>query len=307
MKKLALAAAALVFVACAKKPEEQKSPEPSAAPAAASYPQEAKVDQLTSAEKLDAVLAAQPADEQARYPHRHPKETLQFIGVEPGMTVVEVLPGGGWWTKILLPYLGSSGKVVGADYSLAMWALFGEYAPKPEEQAKWTTTWPAGAAAWCAADCAATGAFAYGSVPAEMKGTADVVLVFRALHHFNRFEDDGGYLTAALKDTMDILKPGGIVGVEQHRAPAGNSDQWADGENGYLKQDAVIAAFKAAGFEFVGSSEVNANPKDQPTEEDMVWRLPPSLATSRDNPEMKARMEAIGESDRMTLKFRKPG
>jgi predicted methyltransferase len=130
--------------------------------------------------------------------------------------------------------------------------------------------------------------------------------MLRALHHFNRLEDDGGYLTSALKDTYDVLKPGGVVGVEQHRAPAGNPDAWADGENGYLKQDAVIAAFTAAGFEFVATSEINANPKDQPTEQDFVWRLPPTLATSRDDPGLKARMEAIGESDRMTLKFRKP-
>ncbi|MEQ1932110.1 MAG: hypothetical protein ABL957_16480, partial [Parvularculaceae bacterium] len=77
-------------------------------------------------------------------------------------------------------------------------------------------------------------------------------------------------------------------------------DAWAGGENGYLKQDAVIAAFTAAGFEFVEASEINANPKDQPTENDFVWRLPPTLATSGANPELKAQMEAIGESDRMT-------
>ena len=298
--KLLIAVAALALFACSKKPEDAKAP--GAPPAETGSAPEA-----TPSERLDAILAAQPADEQARYKDRHPKETLEFIGVTPGMTVVEVLPGGGWWTKILLPYLGAEGEVIGADYSLPMWALFGEYAPDPEKQKVWAAEWPAKAAAWCSGECAATAAFVYGSVPEGMKGSADAVLMFRALHHFNRLEDDGGYLTAALKDTMDVLKPGGIVGVEQHRAPATNSDAWADGENGYLKQDAVIAAFIAAGFEFVGSSEANANPKDQPTEQDFVWRLPPTLATSGDNPELKAQMQAIGESDRMTLKFRKPG
>ncbi|MEQ8751494.1 MAG: hypothetical protein RIC52_17140, partial [Amphiplicatus sp.] len=139
-----------------------------------------------------------------------------------------------------------------------------------------------------------------------MKETVDAVLMVRALHHFNRLEEQGGYMTAALKDTMDVLKPGGIVGVVQHRAPEGNADAWATGDNGYLKQDQVIAAFEAAGFELVDTSEINANPNDQPTEEEFVWRLPPALATSADNAELKAQMEAIGESDRMTLKFRKP-
>ncbi|NLG75036.1 MAG: methyltransferase, partial [Xanthomonadaceae bacterium] len=78
------------------------------------------------------------------------------------------------------------------------------------------------------------------------------------------------------------------------------------GDAGYVKQSAVVAAFEKAGFELIGSSEINANPKDQPTEEDVVWRLPPTLATSRDDPELRKQMEAIGESDRMTLKFRKP-
>jgi predicted methyltransferase len=301
---LLIAAAAVALCACSSKDADQTAG--TAAPQAPSSAESA-LDPLTSSERLDRILAAQPAEEQARYQHRHPKETLQFIGVEPGMTVVEVLPGGGWWTKILMPYLGASGAVIGADYPLEMWALFGEFAPDPEKQKVWAAEWPAQAVGWCEDDCAPAKAVVYGSLPEEMKGTADIVLMFRALHHFSRFEDDGGYLTAALKDTYDLLKPGGLVGVEQHRAPVANSDAWADGENGYLKQDAVIAAFTAAGFEFVASSEINANPKDQPTEQDFVWRLPPALATSRDNPALKAQMEAIGESDRMTLKFRKPG
>jgi predicted methyltransferase len=294
--------AALVVVACAKKAEEAPAPAPAEPVATAEEPATE-----TAGARLDRVLSAQPDDEKARYQYRHPKEALEFFGVEPGMTVVEVLPGGGWWSKILIPYVGPTGKLVGADYSLPMWALFGEFAPDPEKQKTWATDWPAGAKDWCATDCAPISAFVYGSLPEEMKGTADAVLMFRALHHFSRFEEEGGFYTAALKDTFDVLKPGGIVGVEQHRAPAANSDKWAEGDNGYLKQDAVIAAFTAAGFEFVGSSEINANPKDQPTEQDFVWRLPPSFATSGDNPELKAQMEAIGESDRMTLKFRKPG
>src|SRR5690606_27198267 len=108
----------------------------------------------------------------------------------------------------------------------------------------------------------------YGEFPEDLAGTADVVLVVRALHHLMRLEDQGGYLTKALEDMKTVLKPGGIVGVVQHRAPETSSDAWARGDAGYVKQSAVIAAFEKAGFEFVGSSEINANPKDQPTEQD---------------------------------------
>lgn len=260
--------------------------------------------------RMDAALGAQTAEVQARYKWRHPKETLEFFGVAPGMTVVDVLPGGdGYYSKILISYLGKEGRVIGADYSPKMWKLFGGFADEAflAKKTAWAADWTATAEGWRAGeDSASVGAFAYDALPEELKGTADVVLLIRAMHHFNRFEEEGGFLTAGLKDTFDILKPGGIVGVVQHRAPAGNPDKWAEGDNGYLKQSQQIAAFEAAGFEFVGSSEINANPADKPTETDIVWRLPPTLGTSRDNPELRAQMEAIGESDRMTLKFRKP-
>jgi predicted methyltransferase len=261
--------------------------------------------------RLDAALASQAPGVQARYKYRHPKETLEFFGVEPGMTVVDVLPGGdGYYSKILIPYLGAKGRVIGADYSVPMWSLFGAFVNEEflAKKANWASEWTAAAEGWrTGEDSASVDAFVFGSVPEATKGSADAVLAFRAMHHFNRFEEEGGYRTAALKDMMDVLKPGGIVGIVQHRAPEANSDKWAEGDNGYLKQSQLIAAFEAAGFEFVGSSEINANPADKPTESDLVWRLPPSLATSKDNPELKAQMEAIGESDRMTLKFRKPG
>lgn len=258
--------------------------------------------------RLDAVLSAQPADVQARYEWRHPKETLEFFGVAPGMTVVDTLPGEVWYAGILADYLGPDGEVVGADYSPEMWKLFGGFVNEEflARKATWANDWVAGSAKWAPAEGAKISAFAYGAVPERLRGKVDVLLLVRAMHHFNRFEDEGGWRTAALEDVMAVLKPGGIVGVVQHRAPEGNSDQWAEGDNGYLKQSQVIAAFDAAGFEFVGSSEVNANPADHPTESDVVWRLPPSLATSRNDPALRARMEAVGESDRMTLKFRKP-
>jgi len=103
-----------------------------------------------------------------------------------------------------------------------------------------------------------------------------------------------------------VLKPGGTMGVVQHHAREDMSDEFADGSHGYLKKSFVIAAAEQAGFEFVAESDINANPNDQPGEEDIVWRLPPSFATSAEDPELKAKLAAVGESNRMTLKFRKP-
>jgi predicted methyltransferase len=303
--KLRSLALALVALACS-----QAATPPPAAPegesAAEGSPAAPPVTPAASAERLDAVLAAQPEAAKARYPYRHPKEMIEFFGIQPGMTVVDTLPGEVFYAGILLDYLGKDGKVILADYSPKMWTQFGDYSPDPKEKANWPTDVVGKWEGKRGPDAAGLAAFQYGSVPDDMAGTVDVVLLSRALHHFMRLESNGGYLTQALADINKLLKPGGVVGVEQHRAPEKNSDAWAKGEAGYLKQSAVVAAFQKAGFELVGSSEINANPKDQPTEKDVVWRLPPTLAMSKDKPEQKAQMEAIGESDRMTLKFKKP-
>ncbi len=294
-RHLLVGAAALALFGCSK-----EAPAPEEAQSSAT-----ETAQPSASEKLDAVLAAQPEADKARYAARHPKETLEFFGVQPGMTVVDTLPGDVWYSGILLDYLGPQGKVIAADYSPEMWTQFGEYSPKPEEKAKWTTDFAAKLEAKRGEDDAAVTAVHYGSIPDDLAGTADVVLVVRAIHHFMRLEDKG-YLTQALEDMKKVLKPGGIVGVVAHRAPEQSADAWAKGDSGYVKQSAVVAAFEKAGFELVEASEINANPKDQPTEKDFVWRLPPTLATSQNDPELKAQMEAIGETDRMTLKFRKP-
>jgi len=112
--------------------------------------------------------------------------------------------------------------------------------------------------------------------------------------------------TATIEETFNTVKPGGVVGVVQHRGPEGNSDGWANGDAGYLKQSRVVEAFEAAGFVLEASSEINANPADVPSNEDVVWRLPPSTGTTEEGTPERAAMEAIGESDRMTLLFRKP-
>lgn len=258
-------------------------------------------------ERFDAILAAQPEEVQARFKNRQPKKTLDFFGIEPGMTVVEVLPGGGWYTKILLPYLGNDGMVIGADYSLQMWPHF-SFADEEflEQKETWIRDWTADAEQWRTDDGARVSAFVLGSLPESMHGTADAVLFIRALHNLARFSAAGDFLGEALSDAYNVLKPGGIVAIVQHHARDDMPDEWASGSNGYLKKGFVMEQMQAAGFQFVAESDMHANPKDRPTTEEFVWRLPPGYSGSRDNPELKAKVDAIGESNRMTLMFRKP-
>ncbi|MGB5164678.1 MAG: hypothetical protein WBN61_05435 [Woeseiaceae bacterium] len=278
-------------------PAEVDAPAPAAAVAAAP----------SASELLAAALAAQPDEVRARYQYRHPQETIEFFGVEPGMTVVEGLPGGGWYTRALLPYLGTDGAIIGADYSLDLYPLFNfvneEFMAK---QRQWTSTFAVDAVEWAGDDGAAVkGAFHFGSMPEELAETADVVLMIRALHNLANFENagEGAFLTAALADAYRILKPGGVLGVVQHEAREDMSDDFANGTRGYLKKSFVIQRAQAAGFEFVAESDINKNAKDQPGDDDIVWRLPPTYGTSGDSEEMRAQMDAIGESNRMTLKF----
>jgi len=256
---------------------------------------------------LDAALSAQSEKAIARYQYRNPKETLEFFGIEPGMRVLEALPGGGWYSKILLPYLGESGHLVGVDYPLDMWGNFSfmtEEAIKKKET--WAETWVEGAQPWRGETGASVSAATFATVPDDLDNSLDAAVFIRALHNLARFSDKGNYLENSLKATYKALKPGGVLGVVQHRALEDRPDAWADGSNGYLKQSFVIEQAEAAGFEFVAESSINANDKDQAVEGDFVWRLPPTLNGAKDNEELKEKMLAIGESNRMTLKFRKP-
>ena len=256
---------------------------------------------------LHDALMSQPEETRARYEARNPGKTIDFIGIKPGMKVVEALPGGGWYSKILLSYLGDDGTLIGADYAADMYPKFGFFDDEALEAKKtWVEDWTAQAREWDTGSDADIRAFAFGSMPESMEGTADAVVFVRALHNLARFEGDGEYLTKALADAYAVLKSGGVVGIVQHQIIEDAPDDWAQGNRGYLKQSFVIEKMKDAGFEFVAESDINHNAKDQPGENDVVWRLPPTLATSRDNPELAEQMKAIGESNRMTLLFRKP-
>lgn len=266
-----------------------------------------EVAEMTAEAKLAVILEAQPDEVKARYDARNPAETLAFFGIEPGMKVAEALPGGGWYSKILLPYLGEDGVLVGAHYPDELWSLFGFGDEWAATRVEGTANWPDQAAEWEIDGAAKIKSYQLTKMPEDASGKLDAVLFIRALHNLNRFSSgDTDYMGDTLAETYRVLKPGGIVGVVQHEAPEANSDAWADGSNGYLKEAAVIAAFEAAGFELEASSDINANPADVPSEDEFVWRLPPVLVGTEEGTPERAAYEAVGESNRMTLKFRKP-
>ncbi len=285
MKKIAFLAAAILLHGCAT---EVASPS------------------LSSADKQRLVEIAQnmPAEHQARHGARHPVETLEFFGITPGDTVIEALPGEGWYSQILFPYLGKEGRLIGVDYSITMWPEFGAWATPEfiDGRKAWPAQWAVDAKTWGGANGAAAEAYTFANLPAELTGKVDAVLFIRALHNLARFDAKGNYLTQALAETHRVLKPGGVVGIVQHAMSEDKPDAWADGSRGYLKRSRLISAMTAAGFEFAGEHDINKNPKDDPQADDNVWRLPPSLRTSD---EQKAANQAIGESNRVTLLFRK--
>lgn len=265
----------------------------------------ASAETAPAADGLEQIIAARSESDRARDAARHPAETLSFFRVSPGMTVAEALPGGGWYTRILAPWLGTDGALYGVNYGKEMWPAFGFMDEKTiKSRIAMTAQYPAQVSQYTDNSIDAQG-FTFNTVPEDTYNTVDRVLVIRALHNLNRFEAAAGTRSQALSAMRVMLKKDGLIGVVQHRAPETADDAGADGSRGYLKQSAVIAMFEKAGFELVASSEINANPKDQPGPEDIVWRLPPSLNDAKDKPDRKAAMEAIGESDRMTLLFRK--
>jgi predicted methyltransferase len=225
----------------------------------------------------------------ARDPFRHPAEELAFFGLGPKMTVVEVWPGGGYWTEILAPYLKSSGHYIAAV------TVTGE---SPEED-KGTTAWRTRMEGQ--KDHVGTltiTELGQGHYEVAAPGSADLIVTFRNLHNWM----DGGYADEALKGLYTALKPGGILGIEDHRG-LDTKPQDPKAKSGYVRQDYTIALARKAGFEFVGASEINANPKDTKEYPEGVWTLPPTLALGDKD---RAKYVAIGESDNYVLKFRKP-
>lgn len=249
--------------------------------------------------RLAAIVDARSDEAKARDQYRRPYETLSLFGIEEGMTVIDSLPGS-WYGDIIAPLVGESGKYIGVRYG--EWFFKNRFKDDAEERwagaQKFLTEWPEQAKGYDGGkNSPETEAFFFPGLPESMDGTADAWLFIRALHHTNRY--DPKYLDQTAADAFRVLKSGGIAGVVQHRAPEDAGEKLASGGSGYLKQSRVIEAFKSAGFILENASEINANRKDQPGADDIVWRLPPA---NKDNPEA----QAIGESDRMTLVFKKP-
>ncbi|MGH6847301.1 MAG: class I SAM-dependent methyltransferase [Methylocella sp.] len=219
----------------------------------------------------------------ARDRYRHPLEILTFFGVKADSNVVEIVPGkAGYWTEILAPYLKARGNYTASgDAQRDVAPLKARIAASPEVYGKIIIT-----------------EFTGGDQEIAPRNSADFVLTFRNIHNWMR----AGTADAAFRAFYKALKPGGILGVEEHR---GRPDQPQDphAKSGYVRQDFAIALAEKAGFKLIGSSEVNANPKDTKDYPEGVWTLPP---TYRLKDQDRDKYSAIGESDRFVLKFAKP-
>ncbi len=226
----------------------------------------------------------------ARDPYRHPLETLMFLGIKPDMTVVEIWPGGGWYTEILAPFLKDKGKFYAAHRNRdtdnkRLLKFIAQYdaklAARPAQYSKVTVT-----------------QLSRKKGDIAPAGSADMVLTFRNLHNWMKHGFDAHVFNAM----FEALKPGGILGVVEHRA---DPEEFPDPQalSGYVHEEQVLEMAEAAGFKFVGKSEINANPKDTRDHPKGVWTLPPSYRLKDKDRE---KYQSIGESDRMTLKFIKP-
>jgi predicted methyltransferase len=276
-----LAATAVALVSAPLMAKAAKPMAPQADPSAA------------TAAKLDAAIAGAHRSDanRARDKYRNPKETLLFFGLEPGQTVVEISPGAGWYTEILAPVLNDRGLYIaahnnpgGSPGAQKQRAAFKEkLAANPELYGKAAVT--------------SFGKGISGNIAAP--GSADMVLTFRNVHNWV----GAGFAEEAFRSFYTALKPGGVLGVVEHRMPEDRADSEAARNSGYMKPSEVVRLAEAAGFKLAASSEVNANPKDTADHAKGVWTLPPNFRLGDTDREKYA---AIGESDRMTLKFVKP-
>lgn len=265
-----------------------------AAPLALAAPPPAAAQASATGELAGVVSHPRRDADRARDQYRNPAATLAFFQVEPGMTVVDYVPADGWYARVIAPYLGPKGRYI---------AMGPDVTGAPEGQRNYwggqADKIRANSANWNLGEAAALSGFNTDAVPAELTGQVDRVLIFRELHNMLRSD----WLHDDMIAIRKVLKPGGLVGIEQHRAPADWPYAKTDGNRGYLREKDVIALFDLYGFDLVAQSEINANPRDTKDWPQGVWMLPPGLRGATD--ETRPKMLAIGESDRMTMLFRK--
>ena len=231
------------------------------------------------------------AEDKARDIHRHPVETLAFFHVGPHMKVGEYSPGGGWYSRLLGHYLGGEGQLVGiytnpltATADPARQQRIRDSAAGFGKEVAGYTGLPAEKFSGLTLDQAAS-----------QKGTFDRILVIRAMHNITR----AGIADTEIRAMRELLKDDGLIGIVQHRSKADAPWSYANGSKGYLKQQDVVDFMRLNGFELVAASEINANAKDPANHPEGVWEMPPTLATKRED------LKGLGESDRMTLLFKK--
>jgi len=252
----------------------------------------------TAAGHLHAIMTAvagdwRSPDNRARDTFRHPVQTLAFLGVQPQSTVIEITPGGGWYAEILAPLLREDGQYVAAIVNPSALPPGGgrDYQQRARDGLESRF-----AAAPAQFDRARIVAYDPAAPVLGAPGSADLVLTFRNVHNWRASNQAAGMFRAF----FDVLKPGGRLGVVEHRAA---DDVAPDDRTGYVGQTQMIAMAEAAGFVLEAASEINANPRDSKDHPNGVWTLPPS---NQHDPADAARYQAIGESDRMTLRFIKP-
>jgi predicted methyltransferase len=244
-------------------------------------------------QKIDAVLAGSWRSDKnkARDQYRHPKQTLEFFGLQPGASLIEITPGGGWYAEILAPLLKGSG-----HYTAAIITPKKKEGEDAQDKDALSKKFAGDAAQYGEAKVVQ---FDLKSPNFGAPNSADMVVTFRNVHNWVMADAAPGMFKAF----FDVLKPGGVLGITDHRAKAG-ADLEKIKKSGYLPEDYVIKLATDAGFRLAAKSEINANPKDTTEHPEGVWTLPPSLALGDKD---KDKYLAIGESDRMTLRFVKPG